>query len=103
MDLYNSKGNGITDFLRENREAFESKLLEEPNVREKIEEIRVIGDINLLENAHKLILMVVEELGSKKFLSTKKPANPRQNQGFPASFELFWLRLNAADEQTCEK
>ena len=42
-------------------------------------------------------------LGSKKFLSTKKPANPRQNQGFPASFELFWLRLNAADEQTCEK
>lgn len=48
-------------------------------------------------------LPLLKDLGSKKFLSTKKPANPRQNQGFPASFELFWLRLNAADEQTCEK
>lgn len=92
MDLYNSKGNGITDFLRENREAFESKLLEEPNVREKLEEIRVIGDINLLENAHKLILMVVEEKEEEIIQFANQEGVAWAGTSLTLSFKLKWVQ-----------
>lgn len=53
--------NNLKDFFVLNREAFEQRLLlETVNVKDKIDEILEIGKINLLENALKLVLFVVE-------------------------------------------
>ncbi|SHF52425.1 STAS domain-containing protein [Ornithinibacillus halophilus] len=52
----------VRKFLLNNRQSFEGKLLSEAvNVRDKIDEIHLIGNINLLTNAYKLILLVVDE------------------------------------------
>ncbi|MFB4167460.1 STAS domain-containing protein [Virgibacillus sp. JSM 102003] len=62
MELTYEVGQPIRQFLIDNRQTFESQLLAEANnVRDKIEEIQMIGNINLLENAHKLVLFVVDE------------------------------------------
>ncbi|WP_164215490.1 STAS domain-containing protein [Virgibacillus sp. YIM 98842] len=92
LNLRYSKGNGITDFLIENREEFESKLLEEPNVREKVEEIRVVGNINLLENAHKLILMVVEEKEEEIIQFANQEGIAWANSSLTLSFKLKWVQ-----------
>ncbi len=92
LNLRYSKGNGITDFLIENREEFESKLLEEPNVREKVEEIRVVGKINLLENAHKLILMVVEEKEEEIIQFANQEGIAWANSSLTLSFKLKWVQ-----------
>ncbi len=62
MELIYEEGQPIRQFLIDNRQTFENQLLAEANnVRDKIEEIQMIGNINLLENAHKLVLFVVDE------------------------------------------
>ncbi|SDQ59823.1 STAS domain-containing protein [Virgibacillus salinus] len=62
MELAYEEGQPIRQFLIDNRQVFEDQLLTEAKtVRDKIEEIQLIGNINLLENAHKLVLFVVDE------------------------------------------
>ncbi|MGP4107020.1 STAS domain-containing protein [Virgibacillus sp. L01] len=62
MELTYEKGQLIRQFLIDNRQTFEDQLLAEANtVRDKIQEVQMIGNINLLENAHKLVLFVVDE------------------------------------------
>ncbi|MBP1949161.1 STAS domain-containing protein [Virgibacillus litoralis] len=62
MELTYEEGQPIRQFLIDNSQTFEDQLLAEANtVRDKIEEIQMIGNINLLENAHKLVLFVVDE------------------------------------------
>lgn len=53
----------LCDFFIENRLQFQDQLLEEVvNVRGKIDEIDRVGDIDLLSNAQRLVLLVVEEI-----------------------------------------
>ncbi|WCK55106.1 STAS domain-containing protein [Aneurinibacillus sp. Ricciae_BoGa-3] len=60
MNLVFKEGQDVKEFLLENRESFEDKLLSEAeNVRDKIEEIQLTGNIDLLSNAHKVVLYVV--------------------------------------------
>ncbi|MFC4557158.1 STAS domain-containing protein [Virgibacillus kekensis] len=62
MDLTYDNEQTIRQFLIDNKQDFEDQLLNEAkNVRDKIEEIQLIGNINLLYNAHKLVLFVVDE------------------------------------------
>ncbi len=62
MEFTNGHNQSIREFLTCNKQVFEDKLLcEAKNVRGKIEEIQLIGNINLLRNAHKLVLFVVDE------------------------------------------
>ncbi|WLV25796.1 STAS domain-containing protein [Aciduricibacillus chroicocephali] len=49
-------------FLVDNKEHFDEELLNKAkNVRDKIEEIRLIGNIHLISNAHKLVNLVLDD------------------------------------------
>ncbi|RYG73846.1 STAS domain-containing protein [Lentibacillus lipolyticus] len=62
MEFTNGQNQSIRQFLIDNKQVFEDELLNEAkNVRDKIEEIQTIGNIDLLRNAHKLVLFVVDE------------------------------------------
>lgn len=55
------KSEDLHEFLVLNRPSFEERLLSVAvNVRDKINEIHVIGNINLLDNAHQLVLLIVD-------------------------------------------
>ena len=57
-----NKTGDITKFINKNRQDFEGKLLKETvNVASKINDILQNGNINLLKNAQKLVLYVVEQ------------------------------------------
>jgi anti-anti-sigma factor len=92
LNLSYSSGNGITDFLIKNKDSFESELLEEPNVREKVEEIKIVGNINLLENAHKLILMVVEEKEEEIIQFANQEGIAWADSSLTLSFKLEWVQ-----------
>jgi rsbT co-antagonist protein RsbR len=60
LGLTFKEGQGIKEFLIQNRQVFAKKLLSEAkNVRGKIDEIQLAGNIDLLNNAHKVVLYVV--------------------------------------------
>ncbi|GAB3794826.1 STAS domain-containing protein [Virgibacillus kimchii] len=92
MNLNYNNENSITDFLIENREEFTSKLLEERNVREKVEEIKVVGNINLLENAYRLILMVVEEREEEIIQFANQEGVAWAHSSLTLSFKLEWVQ-----------
>ncbi|WP_067730004.1 STAS domain-containing protein [Oceanobacillus damuensis] len=61
MNLQYEGDQELKEFIIENRGRFEKKLLEEAvHVRDKVEEIKLIGNINLLENAYNLVLSVLD-------------------------------------------
>ncbi len=62
MSLVLQEGQQIKEFFNQHQTEIEENLLAEAvNVKEKIEEIQMIGNINLIENAHRLIGYVVEQ------------------------------------------
>jgi anti-anti-sigma regulatory factor len=92
LKLNYSKENGLTGFLTENKEEFEDKLTEEPNVRDKIDEIQIVGNIDLLENAHKLILMVVEEKETEIVQFANQEGIAWAKSSLTLSFKLKWVQ-----------
>ncbi|OZU90285.1 anti-anti-sigma factor [Virgibacillus indicus] len=83
----------IKGFLKNNSDLFEAKLLSEAvHVRDKIEEIKLIGNINLIENAHKLILLVIDS--KKKELSdfAKQEGELWAKYSLTLSFKLEWVQ-----------
>ncbi len=62
LSLVLQEGQQIKEFFHQHQKEIEENLLAEAeNVRGKIQEIQMIGNINLVENAHKLIGYVVEQ------------------------------------------
>lgn len=83
----------IKAFLKENRDQFEKRLLEEAvNVRDKIDEIRQIGNINLMENAHKLVLYVVEGRGQELVAFANQEGEAWERFSLTLSFKLEWVQ-----------
>nr|WP_077625224.1 STAS domain-containing protein [Sediminibacillus massiliensis] len=81
------------DFLKENRALFEEKLLSEAvNVRDKIEEIRVIGNINLLKNAQKLVLHVVDEEKEELVAFAQQEGIAWAKFSLTLAFKLEWVQ-----------
>ncbi|MFA1820639.1 STAS domain-containing protein [Virgibacillus oceani] len=92
MKLNDSEGNVLTDFLIENRKEIELKLTEEPDVRDKIDEIHIVGNINLLENAQKLILMIVEEKHEEVIQFANQEGKAWAASSLTLSFKLEWVQ-----------
>ncbi|MBM7713124.1 STAS domain-containing protein [Siminovitchia sp. FSL H7-0308] len=93
MELTYHEDQDIKAFLKENRDQFEKRLLEEAvNVRDKIEEIRQIGNINLLENAHKLVLFVVEGRGEEVVAFANQEGEAWARFSLTLSFKLEWVQ-----------
>src|SRR5690606_17732669 len=77
----------------EHKQEFEDELLNEAvNVREKIEEIRQIGNINLVVNAHRLILYVLEAKELELISFAKQEGKVWAEFSITLSFKLEWIQ-----------
>ncbi|GGE34756.1 hypothetical protein GCM10011391_11720 [Pullulanibacillus camelliae] len=93
MDLRFHDGDSLKDFFLKNKEEFEEKLLAEAiNVRDKIDEIHTIGNINLVDNAHKLILFVIEERVQELIAFAKQEGVSWSKYSLTLAFKLEWIQ-----------
>ncbi|SDI25245.1 Anti-anti-sigma regulatory factor (antagonist of anti-sigma factor) [Alteribacillus persepolensis] len=93
MDLTYEKGQTIKDFLVQNREAFEQQLLREAvNVREKIKEIQAIGNIDLIQNAHKLVMHVIEQQEEELIQFSRQEGEIWAKFKLTLTFKLEWVQ-----------
>ncbi|HBZ08526.1 MAG TPA: STAS domain-containing protein [Bacillus bacterium] len=82
----------LRDFFKQNKDSFEERLLQEAvNVRNKIEEIRVIGNINLLDNAHKLVMHVIEERDQELVDFAVQEGMAWAKHSLTLAFKLEWV------------
>ncbi len=83
----------VKEFFRENKAYFEERLLEEAiNVKDKIKEIHTVGNINLLDNAHKLVLYVVEEREHELITFAKREGVAWAKNSLTLAFKLEWVQ-----------
>lgn len=81
------------EFIQENIEDFEDSLLNEAsNVKEKIEEILTVGNIDLINNAHSLIQYIIE--GKEQELQSF--ATRRYSLGDTRNTIIFQIRVGAS-------
>ncbi|WP_062052514.1 STAS domain-containing protein [Bacillus sp. JCM 19034] len=93
MNLHYEKGFTIKDLLVKNRSKFEELLqFEATNVRDKIEEIKKIGSINLLDNAYKLVLFIVEEKEHELITFAKQEGVAWAKYQLTLAFKLEWVQ-----------
>jgi len=83
----------IKDFFLGNRKAFEEKLLDEAiNVKDQIDEIQNIGNINLLNNAHKLVLFIVEGREHDLISFAKQEGVAWAKHSLTLALKLEWVK-----------
>ncbi|WP_309476836.1 STAS domain-containing protein [Bacillus sp. ISL-34] len=83
----------IMEFLLQNKSEFEEYLLSAAvNVRDKIEEILLIGNVDLLNNAHKLIRYIVEQNETDMITFAEKEGVTWATHSLTLSFKLEWIQ-----------
>jgi len=83
----------IKSFFVKNRDQFEQRLLKEAvNVRDKIDEILAIGNINLMENAHRLVLYIVEGREHEVSAFAKTEGIIWAKHSLTLAFKLEWIQ-----------
>jgi anti-anti-sigma regulatory factor len=93
LDLQYKDITTTKDFFLKNRKCFEERLLDAAiNVRDKIEEIHKIGNINLLTNAHRLVLLVVEEREHELITFAKQEGVAWAKFSLTLAFKLEWIQ-----------
>ncbi|SET21211.1 Anti-anti-sigma regulatory factor (antagonist of anti-sigma factor) [Salinibacillus kushneri] len=92
MDLIFYEGQDMKEFLVSNRNLFEEYLLKEAvNVRDKIDKIHRIGNINLINNAHKLVLFIVEEKTEDVVQFAEQEGVAWAKHSLTLAFKLEWV------------
>ncbi|MEC2057440.1 STAS domain-containing protein [Peribacillus psychrosaccharolyticus] len=92
MKLVYEKDYGVKEFINKNKDIFKEKLLSEAvNVRSKIEEILLIGNIDLLNNANKLTVYIVEEREEELISFAKQEGVVWATHALTLSFKLEWV------------
>ncbi len=87
------KSEEIKDFFHTYREAFEEKLLEEAvNVKDRIDEILRIGNIDLVSNAHKVVGYIIEGQEEALKLFAKQEGIAWATHSIELSFKLEWIQ-----------
>lgn len=80
-------------YLSDNRADFEGKLLDKAaNVRDKIDEIRLIGNIHLLHNAYKLVNLVVEDKKQEVFYFAQEEGVAWASSKLTLELKLEWVQ-----------
>ncbi|GIO30475.1 hypothetical protein J2TS6_16160 [Paenibacillus albilobatus] len=93
LELDTFKGVNLTDFFRHNRDMFEQRLqIEAVTVKDKINEILEIGNINLLDNAHKLVLYIVEGKEYEVISFAKAEGITWAKHSLTLAFKLEWIQ-----------
>jgi rsbT co-antagonist protein RsbR len=92
LDLKYQGNWSIKEFILENQMIFEQELLDEAiNVKDKIEEIRYIGNINLLNNAQKLVAFIVEKQTEDLINFANQEGIAWAKYSLTLSFKLEWI------------
>lgn len=87
------KSEEIKVFFHTYQEAFEAQLLEEAvNVKDKIDEILKIGNIDLVINAHKVVGYIVDGEEEELKLFAKKEGIAWATHSIELSFKLEWVQ-----------
>jgi anti-anti-sigma regulatory factor len=83
----------IMEFLLQNKSEFEEYLLSAAvNVRDKIEEILLIGNVDLLNNAHKLVRYIVEQNETDLTAFAEQEGVTWATHSLTLSFKLEWIQ-----------
>jgi anti-anti-sigma regulatory factor/two-component sensor histidine kinase len=93
MDVAFVKGQDLKEFFIENKKLFEQSLLSEAvNVRGKVEEIQEVGNINLLQNAYRLVLLLVEGREHEIITFAKEEGEVwARHHSLTLAFKLEWI------------
>ncbi|PLS04865.1 STAS domain-containing protein [Neobacillus cucumis] len=87
---YNTKG--ISEYINKNREEFQQKLLSEAvNVASNIEGILKEGNIDLLKNAQRLVLYVVENKKDELIAFANEEGIAWAKYSLTLAFKLEWV------------
>lgn len=90
---YIFKNNEINEYFINNKRDFENELLSQAvNVKEKINEILDIGNIDLINNAHRLVFYVVEGKGEELQAFAKQEGIAWATHSLTLSFKLEWVQ-----------
>ncbi|WP_037592536.1 STAS domain-containing protein [Sporosarcina sp. D27] len=82
----------VNQFMDENKDKFEQELLMQAvNVNDRIEEILRIGNINLIENAHKLVAFVIEAKKDELESFAKEEGIAWAKHSLTLAFKLEWV------------
>jgi len=93
LTMIDTNTDNLKDFFITNRNTFEERLLQEAvNVRDKIDEILRVGNINLLENAHKLVLYIVEGREHEVISFAKMEGIAWAKHSLTLAFKLEWIQ-----------
>lgn len=93
MDMTFNQHSEIANFITNNKHNFEKKLLSEAvNVATKIQEILQKGNIDLLINAQKLVLYVVDEKIDDLIEFAKQEGIVWARYSLTLSFKLEWVQ-----------
>jgi rsbT co-antagonist protein RsbR len=83
----------VTEFIKANRELFARKLLSEAvNVASKINEILQKGNIDLLKNAEKLIVYIVEQQEEELIAFAEQEGLAWAEHSLTVAFKLEWVQ-----------
>ena len=83
----------LKSFFKENKQNFECQLLNQAvNVKEKINDILTVGDIDLINNAHKLVQYVLEGREQELRDFARKEGVAWATHSLTLSFKLEWVQ-----------
>jgi anti-anti-sigma regulatory factor len=83
----------LKNFFQENKQNFESQLLDQAvTVKEKITDILRVGDIDLINNAHKLVYYVLEGREQELRSFAKQEGIAWATHSLTLSFKLEWVQ-----------
>ncbi|WEG12106.1 STAS domain-containing protein [Pullulanibacillus sp. KACC 23026] len=92
MELSYRENSTVKQFIIDNQSPFEQELLDEAiNVKDKINEILFIGNIDLLKNAHKLVMFVVEKKEEELVAFAKQEGVAWAKYSLTLAFKLEWI------------
>jgi rsbT co-antagonist protein RsbR len=82
----------ISEYITNNKQGFQEKLLSEAvNVATNIESILKDGNIDLLKNAHRLVLYVVEDRNEELISFAKEEGVAWAKYSLTVAFKLEWV------------
>ncbi|RFU64692.1 STAS domain-containing protein [Peribacillus glennii] len=83
----------VSNFISENKQRFEDALLHEAaNVRDRIDDILKFGNIDLVNNAHKLVGFILEGKNEELRLFAKQEGIAWASHELTLSFKLEWVQ-----------
>jgi len=93
MDIIYNKREKMTDFIKDNKQNFQDKLLSEAvNVASNISDILEKGNIDLLKNAQKLSLYVVEQKEDELIAFAQQEGIAWAKHALTLAFKLEWVQ-----------